>query len=477
MLSRNDSGPFFTFPQLRRTIQRIDFIYGFRFNPTASGCMVDLRHVFAGVFRGGPDDVASRMRNLMEKITRPLAMSLLAGLLVAVPSMSPSVQADTARAEAAALMSAGADAIEQGRFDKAAAAFSNALDSGGLTVEGRALAYHHRGVAFQKVGRPDAAIADYSRAIDTNALPANVLARAHYNRGIAYGMSAMPREAEQDYLKTVELAPDYAAAHHNLANLERRRGAYDKAIAHYSAAIENMSGKARKLPLFGRALALEQTGDLESAAADLRRAVALDPEFDLAVSKLSTIAPQIGSMIAENPQVVPATLAPFQTASSGREGDEIIRISSVGGWRTTATRFTATGRAPAAVTGQAENDTLTTGSLRPADDIPGKTPGRQLSSEKAASAMTAADAAAQGRYKLQLGAFREHKVAARAWDEISPSAVPLVGQSGHTIQKADLGERGIFYRLRAGRFERIDDARSACKALERRKIACFVVDG
>lgn len=416
--------------------------------------------------------MASRMRNLMDKIARPLVMSLLAGLLVAVPPMSRSVHADTARAEAAALMNAGADAIEHGRFDKAAVAFSNALDSGGLSPEGRALAYHHRGVALQKVGRQDAAIADYTRAIDTNALPANVLARAHYNRGIAYGMSAMPREAEQDYLKTVELVPDYAAAHHNLANLERRRGAYDDAIAHYSAAIENMNGKARKLPLFGRALAREQTGDLEGAAGDLRQAVALDPEFDLAASKLSAISPQLGSMTAENPQIVPATLAPFQTASSGHEGGEIIRISSIGGWRTTATRFTATSHAPAAVAGQAENDALTTGSLRPADDIPGKT---QLSSERAASTMTAD--AAPSRYKLQLGAFRQAEVAARAWDEISHSADPLVGQSGHTIQKADLGERGIFYRLRAGGFERIDDARSACKALEKRKIACFVVDG
>ncbi|MCF8469212.1 MAG: SPOR domain-containing protein [Parvibaculum sp.] len=410
------------------------------------------------------------MRNLMEKIARPLAMSLLAGLLVAVPPMSRSVQADTARAEAAALMSSGADSIEHGRFDEAAVAFSNALDSGGLTPEGRALAYHHRGVALQKVGRQDAAIADYTRAIDTNALPANVLARAHYNRGIAYGMSAKPREAEQDYLKTVELVPDYAAAHHNLANLERRRGAYDEAIAHYSAAIENMSGKARKLPLFGRALAREQTGDLEGTAADLRQAVALDPEFDLAASKLSAIAPQLATMTAKNPQIVPATLAPFQAASSGHEGGEIIRISSIGGWRTTATRFTAASPAPAAVAGQAENDALTTSSLRPADDIPGKASGQQLSSEGAADV-------APGRYKLQLGAFRQQEVAARAWDEISSSADPLVGQSGHTIQKADLGERGIFYRLRAGGFERIDDARSACKALERRKIACFVVDG
>ncbi len=44
-------------------------------------------------------------------------------------------------------------------------------------------------------------------------------------------------------------------------------------------------------------------------------------------------------------------------------------------------------------------------------------------------------------------------------------------------ERADLGERGIFYRLQAGAFGQIAEAKSACRALEKRKIACFVVEG
>lgn len=430
------------------------------------------------------------MRGLIRAGWRGLAILGVTMLLLTAPPVIRPAEADSAAAEASALMKAGANAIERGEFDKAAANFSNALDSGGLTPEGRALAYHHRAIAFQKIGQQDAAIGDYSRAILANALSAPVLSRAYYNRGIAYGNSGRSSEAEQDYWKAIELAPDYAAAYHNLANLERRRHAYSEAIAHYSAAIDNMQGRERKLPLFGRALAFEQTGNFDRAATDLRQALALDPEFELASTKLTAISPQLsaskpdsgsGGTVAAavpepSPWVLPAALAPFQTASSGHEEGKIIRIASVGGWRTTATRFPQPEPAPKAMaedTGTA--DTLITGSLRPTEIIQPEP--RETSS---AASKLASDTSTEGqsaRYRLQLGAFREASVAAQAWAEISRQVGPAIAPLEHAIQKADLGERGIFYRLRAGAFDGIREARSACKTLEARKIECIVVDG
>ena len=411
------------------------------------------------------------------------AVSLLVAFFALSPTTSRPVQAGTAAEEAAALMKAGADAIELGQYDRAAVDFSNALDSGGLTPEGRAVAYHHRGVAFQKIGQQDAAIADYTRAIETNALPPSVLSRAYYNRGIAYGNAGKGDQAEKDYMKTVELTPDYAAAYHNLANLERRRQAYAEAIAHYSAAIDNMQGRERKLPLFGRALALEQTGDLERAAADLRQALALDPEFELANTKLTALSPQLASAAENNeppsarpePEVLPSTVAPFQTASSGHEGGKVIRIASVGGWRTTATRFPPPEPAAKAMAAADDNDTLITGSLRPAEALP--EPERAPVAAKQAAVSKDPLSAGHARYRLQLGAFREPDLAAQAWEEISRQASVILGRFDYAIQKADLGERGIFYRLRTGAFEGVSEARATCKSLEAHKIECIVVEG
>jgi cell division protein FtsN len=88
-----------------------------------------------------------------------------------------------------------------------------------------------------------------------------------------------------------------------------------------------------------------------------------------------------------------------------------------------------------------------------------------------------ADPAAEARYRLQLGAFREEALAEKAWREVSAVAGPVIGGAGHAIQRADLGEKGVFYRLQAGAFGEAAAAKSACKALERQKIACFVVEG
>ena len=118
----------------------------------------------------------SRLRGIGRAGRRGAACGVfLLAITGGVLASSISVRADSAEAEAAALMQAGTDAIERGVYDRAVAEFSSALDSGGLTSEGRALAYHHRAVALQKTGQRDAAISDYAKAIDSAALPDKVL--------------------------------------------------------------------------------------------------------------------------------------------------------------------------------------------------------------------------------------------------------------------------------------------------------------
>ncbi len=424
------------------------------------------------------------MQGVMFRLRQTVAALLFAVVLAATPAGSQLAGANSAETEAAALMKAGAEAIERGHFDRAAVDFSNALDSGGLTPEGRALAWHHRGVAYQKTGQLDAAIADYSRAIEAGGLPVQVLARAHYNRGIARGQADENDAAERDYRRAIELSSGYAAAYHNLANLERRRGAHDNAVMSYTAALEHMQGREKRLSLYGRALSYERLGDMPKAEADLRQALRVDPEFDLAATKLASLEAlrdDRGNASADaegataTAKVLPSTITPFQAASSGNEGAQIIRISSIGGWRTTATRLPREETQPPALMADAvqANDEIITGSLRPGGDVPRTAP---MALSKARMAPVA-DPAAEARYRLQLGAFREEALAEKAWREVSAVAGPVIGGAGHAIQRADLGEKGVFYRLQAGAFGEAAAAKSACKALERQKIACFVVEG
>ena len=398
---------------------------------------------------------------------------------VLFPPAPVHVHAENAAATTEALMKAGVDYIERGLYDRAVAKFSYAIDSGELTAGGRAVAYHHRGVAFQKIGQQQAAIDDYTAAIGSAALPDEVLPKTYYNRGIALANSGQEPEAERDYLEAIRLNPEYAAAYHNLANLERRRGDYKGAIGHYTAAIDNMAGRDSKLPLFGRALSFEQEGKLDLAADDLKRALELDPDFELAQTKLNAISPILAANTSDTPEpttsprVVPATLSPFQTAASGQEPGQIIRVASIGGWRTTATRFPQEEevRPPENVAGEVPSGELVTGSLRPSDQVTEKKP-----LELATNVAGVSASASEARYRLQLGAFREEAVARQAWGQLSSDARTVLGAAPPAIQKADLGAKGIFYRLQAGAFGQVADAKSACKALEKRKIACFVVE-
>lgn len=80
-----------------------------------------------------------------------------------------------------------------------------------------------------------------------------------------------------------------------------------------------------------------------------------------------------------------------------------------------------------------------------------------------------------GAFKVQLAAFREQAAAERAWlDMASRHDEIFIGADKH-IQRADLGARGVFYRLRAGSFDTRDTASAFCGALKDAGEDCIVV--
>lgn len=323
-------------------------------------------------------------------------------------------------------------AIDAGRYEDAVAALDHAIDSGGLDKNRLALAYHHRGIARQKLGLQSLARDDYTRALELGTLPRDVAARAYYNRGIALAAAGNTLDAESDYTKAIDLAPDHGAAYHNRANLERERRDYSTAIRDYGAAIQRITGEQRKLPLFGRALAYERSGNVDAAVADLREALSIDPNYDPARKKLAALGEPI-------------------VATSG--ADREIKLAPADGWSTTAIRAAPVTTTP-----------VTTAPVQPA---PAKT-----------ATLAQADAAplrsATGRYRLQLGAFRKHSSAAKAWADAQHGDASLASLD-HNIDAADLGPKGIWFRLQAGSFETAAEAKSHCAALAAKGLACVVV--
>jgi cell division septation protein DedD len=78
-------------------------------------------------------------------------------------------------------------------------------------------------------------------------------------------------------------------------------------------------------------------------------------------------------------------------------------------------------------------------------------------------------------YRLQLAAVHSEAAAQQAWTRIKGEQKDLLGAIGGAWPRADLGERGIFYRVQAGPIDDAVKARRMCDELKRRRVACIIV--
>jgi hypothetical protein len=90
----------------------------------------------------------------------------------------------------------------------------------------------------------------------------------------------------------------------------------------------------------------------------------------------------------------------------------------------------------------------------------------------AAKASTAQGASAPaGGARIQLGSVRGEEAAQHEWDRIRRANSDLLGSLSATPIRADLGEKGVFYRIQTGP---IADADRICGELKRRNIGCII---
>ncbi len=79
-------------------------------------------------------------------------------------------------------------------------------------------------------------------------------------------------------------------------------------------------------------------------------------------------------------------------------------------------------------------------------------------------------------YGVHVASFRDPALVRDAWARITRDYPVLLGGLTPVVAKVDLGERGIFYRLKAGPLDQWGDAATVCQALEANDWHCAVLD-
>ncbi len=93
----------------------------------------------------------------------------------------------------------------------------------------------------------------------------------------------------------------------------------------------------------------------------------------------------------------------------------------------------------------------------------------------ALATLPAFDFAPRGIYLVQIAALRSEQAADTAWASANREAPDLFVGAEKRIQRADLGAKGVFFRLRAGAFATREEASAFCGALKDRGRDCIVV--
>ena len=167
----------------------------------------------------------------------------------------------------------GAAALMRGQYDKAVAAYDEALTAPEIADFIEASIYSDRGVAKWRMNQTKEAIEDFNKSIQLS--PDN--ATVYNNRGNALMDLGHPDEAVKDFDRAIALSASYGAAYNNRGNARVTLGQYDAAFQDFRKAVELMPQSA--VPFNGRGMAHEQLKRHHAAIRDLTRAISINPKY------------------------------------------------------------------------------------------------------------------------------------------------------------------------------------------------------
>jgi tetratricopeptide (TPR) repeat protein len=195
----------------------------------------------------------------MKKLSLVGIMSFFAMALFVMPACSEGSVEE--------LMSSGGSLLKNGAYTEAIGSFKKVLAMEPRNFE----AQYNLAFAYLQAERYDKSVTEFKKALSLE--PRN--AECWANIGFAYERLGKNSMAADAIARSVELNPNNVESRMNLAGMYENANAFDKAIAHYEAAIRTDGSRGEAY--CGVARCMTEKGNIAGAKKYLTEAIAKDP--------------------------------------------------------------------------------------------------------------------------------------------------------------------------------------------------------
>lgn len=421
-------------------------------------------------------------------------------------------------------------ALQTGDADGAILAYSQAIESRLLEPEVLANALLNRALAFQQKGEDRSAVDDYTSALSLDAMSTDLRATALYNRGLSHQRLRAIAVAIEDFTSALLLKPEFAHAFYSRGNALRESGQLLFALSDYERAVRYRHPDLAKVH-FGEAmtyLALRRPNDARKA---LNQALAADPQHAGALEQLEKLGASAAAApldVSDSDPILTGSVAAFSGGTVAKKPDLPKPVDVPEEMATKATvpaqakpRKLIRDRVPAvenarfvpeleAAMVEPEEEPEPEQKTVVLDDVPaipepesaliadaGLLPAAaEPSPEEVAEAVAepapepvAAEAPAEPAvepaseaetdaprptgWMVQIASAASEEAAWSTWKKMQKAKKVLQGLEPIVV-KADLGAKGIFYRVRLNGFDDQGAAKAACGKLKAGGVTCFV---
>lgn len=369
-------------------------------------------------------------------------------------------------------------ALMAGDQKTAIGAYSQAIESQDLPTEVLANALLNRGFAYQQLGEHQEAIDDYTAALRLDAMSAEMRATALYNRGLSQQKLPNLSAAVEDYTSALFLDPTFAHAYYSRGNALRESGQFLFALSDYEKATRNHHPNAAHV-YYAEALTYESLKRPNEVRKSLERAVAANPRFTQAVDKLASLQGSVvakpslvaavgGGQITVRKPYLPKAVAPSTELMGETESDPIL---------TAAVSVPAPMPAKIVDRVPVEEEKVVAVEVVEEDDAPAEVESAVVEPAVAEVAEISeeepAAAPALEGWSVQVASATSEDGAWSTWKKMKAKHKPLAA-STPVVVRADLGTKGIVYRVRLAGFEDQNAAKKSCTKLKSSGISCYV---